>query len=143
MFCPSCGTNAKEGDLFCTSCGKSFAASQEIELHSFGPWGVNTCFSRPGTFVWMQKNNTKVILTNQRISGLSSFNNSPRFQVNYSDIIAKENFDYRLNLGPWKVLWLKYREAEKIKEVSIMCFGPASSNITTAFEIIQNNSPRI
>jgi hypothetical protein len=140
MFCPSCGMNVDERDLFCAACGKSLAGNQETELYSFGPWGVNVCFSRPGTFVWMQKNDTKIVLTNQRIYGSSTFTNSTRFQVPYLAILARENFDYRLNLGLWKVLWIKYRAAEKIKEVSIMCFGPNSAHITKAFDIISARS---
>jgi len=128
------------GDLFCSACGKSLSGNQETELYSFGPWAVNVCFSRPGTFVIMQKNNTKIVLTNQQIYGSSTFNNSIRFQVPYPTILAIENFDYSLNLGPWKVLWIKYMEPEKIREVSIMCFAPNSANITEAFKIISTHS---
>ena len=141
MFCQSCGTKADERDVFCKSCGKSLLANQETELYSFGPWAVNVCFSRPGTFVLMQKNNTNIVLTNQQIFGSSTFNNSLRFQVPYPTILAIENFDYSLNLGPWKVLWIKYMEPQKIKEVSIMCFGPNSEHIAKAFNIISLHLP--
>jgi hypothetical protein len=104
-------------------------------------FGVNVCFSRPGTFVLMQKNNTKIVLTNQKIYGLSIFNNSTRFQVPYTSILARENFDYRLNFGLWKVMWIKYTEREKIKEVSIMGFGSNSANIMKAFDIVNVRSP--
>jgi len=140
MLCPSCGVNLAERDLFCSACGKSLSGNQETELYSFGPWAVNVCFSRPGTFVMMQKNNTKIVLTNQQIYGSSTFNNSLRFQVPYPTILAIESFDYSLNLGPWKVLWIKYMAPEKIREVSIMCFGPNSTNITEAFKIISTHS---
>lgn len=140
MFCQSCRAQNAERDLFCSACGKSLSGNQETELYSFGPWAVNVCFSRPGTFVMMQKNNTKIVLTNQQIYGSSTFNNSIRFQVPYSKILAIENFDYSLNLGPWKVLWIKYMEPEKIREVSIMCFAPNSANITEAFKIISTHS---
>jgi hypothetical protein len=140
MFCQSCGVKVDERDGFCKSCGKSLS-SQETELYSFGPWAVNVCFGRPGLFVMMQKNNTKIVLTNQQIYGSSSFNNSKRFQIPYPTILAIENFDYNLNLGPWKVLWIKYMEPEKIKEVSIMCFGPNSAHIIKAFNIINANLP--
>jgi hypothetical protein len=139
MFCPSCGATVGEKDLFCTTCGKSLS-SQETEVYSFGPFGVNVCFSRPGTFVLMQKNNTKVVLTNQKIYGLSIFNNSTRFQVPYTLILAKEIFDYRLNLGLWKVIWIKFMEREKTKEVSIMGFGSNSANIVKAFDIVSARS---
>jgi hypothetical protein len=140
MYCPSRGVKVVELDQFCVACGKSLFGKQETELYSFGPWLVNVCFSRPGTFVWMQKNNTKIILTNQRIYGSSTFNNSTRFQVPYPTILSMENFDYRLNLGLWKVLWIKYVEPEKTKEVSIMCFGTDSVHITEAFDIITAHS---
>jgi len=140
MFCPSCGVNVGERDLFCTACGRKLSSNQETELYSFGPGLVNVCFGRPGTFVLMHKNDTKIVLTNQRIYGSSTLTNSTRFQISYSDILAKESFDYRLNFGLWNVLWLKYKEAEKIKEVSIMCFGPNSANIIEAFRIIGANS---
>jgi len=126
-----------EQDLFCSVCGKSLLpVNQEAELYSFGPWLVNVCFSRPGTFVLMHKNDTKIVLSNQRIYGVTTLTNSTRFQLSYSDILARENFDYRLNLGLWNVLWIKYKEAEKIKEVSIMCFGSNSAQITEAYKII-------
>jgi hypothetical protein len=140
MFCQNCGVKVDERDLFCSACGKSLHGSPETELYSFGPWLVNFCFSRPGTFVWMHKNDTKIVLSNQRIYGLSTLSNSTRFQVSYSTILARETFDYRLNLGLWNVLWIKYREAEKIKEVSIMCFGSNSAHITEAFKIISSHS---
>jgi len=140
MFCQSCGGKADERDLFCSACGKSLPCNQETELYSFGPWLVNVCFSRPGTFVWMHKNDTKIVLSNQRIYGISTLTNSTRFQVSYSDILARENFDYRLNLGLWNVLWIKYKEAEKIKEVSIMCFGANSAHIAEAYKIISAHS---
>jgi hypothetical protein len=140
MLCPSCGSTIADQDRFCSACGKSLVGNQETELYSFGPWGVNVCFSRPGTFVWMQKNDTNIVLKNQRIYGSSTFTNSKRFEVRYSTILAKEAFDYRLNLGPWKVLWIKYREADKIKEVSIMCIGSNSPHISQAFDIIQKAS---
>lgn len=138
MFCPSCGVNVGERDLFCTACGKRLSCNREIEVYSFGPALVNVCFGRPGTFVMMHKNDTKIVLTNQRIYGSSALTDSTRFRVSYSDILAKESFDYRLNFGLWTVLWLKYRDADKIKEVSIMCFGSNSPNISEAFRIISD-----
>jgi len=141
MQCPSCGVNLAERDLFCSACEKNLSGNQETELYSFGPWAVNVCFSRPGTFVLMQKNNTKIFLTNQQIYGSSTFNNSLRFQVPYPTILAIETFDYSLNLGLWKVLWIKYNTPEKIREVSIMCFATNSTNITEAFNITNSHSP--
>jgi hypothetical protein len=140
LSCPNCEMNVDEHDLFCSACGKRLSGNQENELYTFGPWLVNVCFSRPGTFVLMHKNDTKIVLTNQRIYGFCTLTNSTRFQVPYSAILAKENFDYRLNLGLWNVLWIRYKEAEKIKEVSIMCFGANSAHSTEAFRIISTHS---
>ena len=141
MFCQNCGTKVEGQDGFCKSCGTNVPSNQEIELYSFGPWLVNVCFSRPRTFALMQKNNTKIVLTNQQIYGASTFNSSLRFQVPYPTIIFTENFDYLLNLGPWSVLWIKYMEPRGIKEVSIMCFGPNSEHIAKAFSIINLHLP--
>lgn len=146
MFCPSCGMKVNDQDQFCMYCGKSLtggrksltAEGQETELYSFGPWGVNVCFSRPGTFVLMHKNDTKVVLTNRRIYGVSTLSqNSLRFQVPYNFILAKESYDYRLNFGLWRTLWIKYQESNQIKEVSILCISPNSHHINRAFEILQ------
>jgi hypothetical protein len=146
MLCPSCGMKANDQDKFCTYCGKSLTGGQEslaiktpeTELYSFGPLWVNVCFSRPGTFVLMHKNDTKVVLTNRRIYGISTLGrDSLRFQVPYSSIIAKESYDYRLNFGLWRTLWIKYQESNQIKEVSILCISPNSHIIDRAIEILQ------
>ena len=117
MFCSSCGMKVGEPDRFCSICGKSLTGKQETELFSFGPCGVSVCFSRPGFFVWTQRNSTKIVLTNQRIYGYSIFNKNLRFQVPYDTIIDREIFNFYFS----KVLWIQYRGVEKIREVSMMC----------------------
>jgi predicted amidophosphoribosyltransferase len=59
--CPNCGKQVSKNDCFCSMCGKALIRdqNQEMDVLSFGPWGVSVCFSRPGTFVWSQQNNTK------------------------------------------------------------------------------------
>ena len=141
MLCPSCGTRVLDQDRFCTACGKPLGNNQENVLHSFGPWGVNFCFGRPGTFVMMHKNDTKVTLTNQRIYGTSIHTNAHLFEVSYVTIIEKEVYDFRLNLGPWKVLWMKYQEPAKTKEISIMSFL-SGQDITVAYDILQKVQDR-
>ena len=136
MLCSNCGSNVGSQDRVCTACGKPLVGEQETVLHSFGPWGVNFCFGRPGTFVMMHKNDTKVTLTNQRIFGTSIHTNSHPFEVAYLTILEKEAYDFRLNLGVWKVLWLKYQEPGKTKEISIMKFQDGQ-DITIAYDIIQ------
>jgi hypothetical protein len=126
---------------FCTACGKPIAREQETVLHSFGPSGVNVCFGRPGTFVMMDKNDTKITLTNQRIYGTSIHSNARLFEVPYITILEKEAYGFRLNLGNWKVLWIKYQEPEKTKEVSIMSFL-SGQNIRIAYDILQKLTKR-
>src|SRR4030066_1267199 len=135
MFCPNCGMKIGEQDRFCSACGKSLTDEvNETELYSFGPWGVIVCFSRPGLFVWTQRNNTKILLTNRRIYGSSIFKtDSLRFQVPYDALLVTETFNFIL----WKVLWIQYREIEKIREVSIMCTPFNSYHITRAHELVQ------
>lgn len=144
MSCPRCGAKIGTQDRFCTACGKNLISlgenltggQKETEFFSFGPFGVNVCFSRPGIFVWMQKNNTKIVVTNRRIygSGSSIFGaGSLRFEVPYNAIIGKETFNYIL----WKVLWIQYREAEKTKEVSIMGNPPNYQHIKYAYNLLQ------
>ncbi len=123
-------------DRFCTACGKPLAVEQETVLHSFGPWGVNFCFGRPGTFVMMHKNDTKITLTNQKIYGTSIHANAHLFEVPYVTILEKEVYDFRLNLGYWKVLWIRYQEPDKTKEVSIMSLL-SKQDITIAYDILQ------
>lgn len=133
MYCPSCGTKAGEADSYCSKCGKSLTAQQETVLYSFGPWGTGICFSRPSFFTVIHKNDTKIVSTNQRLSGYSSFTNSLRFQMPYEAITNTEIFDYML----WRVLWIQYVEAEKMREVSIMCTMSNHEHIDRVNELVQ------
>jgi hypothetical protein len=133
-YCPNCGNKLDTTDQFCSSCGKPLTTNpeQERELLSFGPMGVSVCFKRPGFFTLTQQNDTKIILTNKRIYGLSSFSGKPRFEANYSTINVKEITNYAL----FKVLYLQYQDDQKTKEVSIMGNPSNYSNITHAYELI-------
>jgi len=133
MFCGNCGAKVDEKDSFCASCGKSLVANPQTELYSFGPWGTGICFSRPGFLTMIQRNNTKIVLTNEGVSGYSSFTNSERFQIPYSAIVATEIFDYIL----WKVLWIQYRDGQKNLEVSIMGTAANHQSIVTAQNIVK------
>lgn len=135
MSCPNCGEKINPQDNFCTACGKNLTTEQETVLYSFGPWGTGICFSKPSFFSIIQKNNTRIELTNHKISGYSKFTNSPRFEVHYNSIIAKEIFDYML----WKVLWIRYQEAQKTAEVSIMCTISNQQNITNIDNLIDTH----
>jgi len=116
MYCGNCGEKIDEKDSFCPSCGKSLVGDGRAELYSFGPWGTGVCFSRPGFLTLIQKNNTKIVLTKDRISGYSTLTNSERFQIPYNTIVAMEIFDYLL----WKVLLIQYQDGQKRLEFSIM-----------------------
>lgn len=135
MNCPNCGEKTTEQDNFCSKCGKKLTTSQDTVIYSFGPWGTGVCFGKPSFFSMIQKNNTRIELTNSKISGYSTLTNKPRFEVPYNSIIAEETFDYML----WKVLWLRYQEAEKTAEVSIMCTISNHQNITNSLNVIETH----
>jgi hypothetical protein len=133
MYCGDCGAKVDEKDSFCASCGKSLVADDRAELYSFGPWGTGVCFSRPGFLTLIQKNNTKIMLTNDRLSGYSMLTNSERFQIPYKAIVMTEIFDYLL----WKVLWIQYQEGQKKLEVSIMGTATNHQSITMADNFVK------
>jgi hypothetical protein len=147
MFCPNCGAKMGETDRFCTACGTNVPSAapgeaEEKELYSFGPMGVGICFRRPGLTVPIVRNSTKIVLTNRRIRGSPQASIIPtklllfkaQFEVPYDTILATEQFGYLVN----KALWIQYRDAEKTKEVSIICSPRISGNISRAYELIQN-----
>jgi hypothetical protein len=133
MSCPICGEKINEQDNFCTSCGKSITKIQDRVIYSFGPWGTGICFSKPSFFTMIQKNNTRIELTDQKISGYSTFSRKPRFEISYNSISAQETFDYML----WKVLWIRYQDAQRTAEVSIMGTATNHQNITNIQSIMQ------
>lgn len=143
MFCPNCGTSLGDTDQFCPECGKSVAReAQETELYSFGPQGVGVCFRRPSLSTPIIRNSTKIVLTSRRIRGYPQGSFVPtrllpfkaEFEVAYNTILATEQFGFLVN----KALWIQYRDAEKNKEVSVICSPRISGNISHAYEIIQN-----
>jgi hypothetical protein len=108
---------------------------RETELYSFGPMSVGICFSRPGFLTAVAKNMTRVVLTNKRIYGVPQgpfFKGKARFHVPYDSIISIEQFSLHIN----KVLWIQYREAEKTREVSIICYGLNSQHASQAYELL-------
>jgi hypothetical protein len=135
MNCHKCGEKINEQDNFCAACGKNLTKEQDAVLYSFGPWGTGVCFGKPVFFSVIHKNDTRIELTNQKISGYSTFTNKPRFVVPYNSIIAAEIFDYIM----WKVLWLRYREEEKTAEVSIMGTVTNYQNITNTHNFIETH----
>jgi hypothetical protein len=109
----------------------------EKELYSFGPMGVRVYFSRPGFFTPMARNITRIVLTDKRIIGepkrignLPFFKDKAGFQVSYNSIVSTERFSFFFKKG----LYIRYRDAEKTKEVSIISSG---QNISQAYELIQ------
>ncbi len=110
---------------------------QEKELYSFGPMGVRICFSRPGFFTPVARNITRIVLTDKRIIGepkttgtLPFFKDKAGFEVPYNSIVSTERFGFFLNKG----LYIRYRDAENTKEVSIVSSG---QNISRADEIVK------
>ena len=147
MLCPSCGKEIGATDQFCPECGKKLTsqAQEEMELLSFGPFGVGICFRRPGLTTPIIRNSTKIVLTNRRIRGDAQAPGGiipkklvlfkAQFEVPYNTILTTEQFGYLVN----KVLWINYRSAgEETKEVSIICSPRISENISRAYELIQN-----
>ena len=132
--CSNCENQVNENDNFCSVCGKVLIETQNKEstIFSFGPWGISVCFSRPGMFVLTQQNNTRIILTNRRIYGVASFSGKLRFEVSLKAITHCENINYML----FKVLYIQYQEAERVREVSIMGNFANYDNITRASELI-------
>jgi len=105
---------------------------QESEILSFGPWGISVCFSRPGFFVMTQQNITQITLTDRRIYGVASFSGKLRFEVSLKAITHGENINYML----FKVLYIQYQEAERVREVSIMGNFANYDNISRASALI-------
>jgi hypothetical protein len=132
--CSNCGTQVDENDNFCSVCGKALIETQnkENDILSFGPCGISVSFNRPGLFVLTQQNNTRITLTNKRIYGVASFSGKLRFEVSIKAITYSENTTFAL----FKVLYIQYREGERIKEVSIMGNFANYSNISRASELI-------
>jgi hypothetical protein len=133
-YCSNCGNQVNENDNFCSVCGKALIETQnkENDILSFGPWGISVCFCRPGLFVLNQQNNTKITLTNRRIYGVASFSGKLRFEVSLKAITYSENITFAL----FKVLYIQYREGERIKEVSIMGNFANYGNIARASDLI-------
>jgi hypothetical protein len=132
--CSNCENQVNENDNFCSVCGKALIEpqNQESNILSFGPWGISVSFSRPGLFVLTQQNNTRITLTNRRIYGVASFSGKLRFEVSLKAITYSENTTFAL----FKVLYIQYREGERIKEVSIMGNFANYCNIARACELI-------
>lgn len=131
--CPTCGEEIVGEARFCPKCGTTLLkdafherSKKERTLQKFGPFGVSIAFARPGIFVWAQRNNTEIVVTNQRIYGrrtspiLLRFFETPggdlRFEVPLNAIIRVERADFLLN----KAVYIRYQTAESVKEVSII-----------------------
>jgi hypothetical protein len=135
MNCPNCGAKISEQDNFCAACGKNLSKNQETVIYSFGPWGTGICNGKPSFFTLIQKNNTRIELTDQKISGYATLSGKPRFAIPYNSIIAQEIFDYML----WKALWMRYQDAQKTAETSIMGTATNHQHITNIQNIIQTH----
>mgnify|MGYP001766734980 CR=1 FL=1 len=168
-FCIRCGNRLAEADRFCPRCGQPAAApvepgaaqghllriedaaasaappSDEQELLSFGPLGVQIYRGRPGVFSLCQQNNTRVILTRQRLLGTQK--GTPlippglliydpkklRFQVPLGDILAMEPCTLLLARG----VWIRYRQGPKEAEVSILGAVFISHHLDRLLQLLQ------
>ncbi|MFB3888082.1 MAG: zinc ribbon domain-containing protein [Candidatus Bathyarchaeia archaeon] len=135
MSCPNCGATINDPASFCPLCGKALHDQRETVLYEFGPFGVNVCFRRPSFFTVTQRNNTKIVLTNRRVYGVSTFTGKSRFDVPYEAVVNIEVFNYLL----YRVLWLQYRKSDKLAEVSVMCAAAHQHHIARAYDSIQRS----
>jgi len=135
MNCPNCGEQIHEQDNFCAKCGKELTKIQDRVIYSFGPWGTGVCNGKPSFFAMIQRNNTTIELTNQRILGISTLTKKPRFEIPYNSIINQESFDYML----WKVLWIQYQDTQKTSETSIMATATNHQHILNIQNIIETH----
>jgi hypothetical protein len=137
VTCPKCGSLTGNADRFCSFCGASLMEAPETVLYSFGPWGTGICFKRPRFFTVIQKNDTIITATDRRVCGESSFKRGTlRFNVPYKEVHSMEVFGYTL----WKVLWIRYQEANRLLEVSIMCPSTNAQHIHWLYEFLQKST---
>ena len=136
-ICPECGRDVGE---------KTASEKEERELYSFGPLGVTIYYSRPSMFALTFRNMTKIVLTDKRIYGypkgslapteLLPFKSKAQFQAPYDAILATEQVSFGLQKG----VWIRYREEDKLKEVSILCSPVNSHHIPKTYELLQNRT---
>jgi hypothetical protein len=140
MFCPNCGGNTKTTDRFCSNCGKPLTGqTEERTLIQIGPMGTGVCFKRPNFFTVIQKNDTRIVATDRRICGESTFKRGKlRFNVPYSEVVSAEVFGYML----WKVLWIQYVHAGETLEVYIMATLSNAQHIPWMHEYLKKNLHR-
>jgi hypothetical protein len=129
VYCMLCGVEVGPGGGACPRCGAPPAtpgAEPEQVLYRCGPMGVGVSFARPGLWVWTQRNNTEVVVTDRRLCGVRTLPawffarrrkeaGKVVFNVPYAAVVAMERADYLAN----RALWLAYREGGATREVAI------------------------
>ncbi len=99
---------------------------REQILFRFGPMGVSIRSRRPGLFVMARRNNTEVVATDRRIYGVRKLpkftlarhrgkSDQIVFDIPYPKVLQMERADFLAE----KVIWLRYQDPEKVKEISI------------------------
>jgi len=74
---------------------------EKVLLH-FGPFGTGVCFNRPSFFTIIQKNDTRIVVTDREICGELTFKrNSLMFNIR-CEVVSIDLFGHTL----WKVRWL-------------------------------------
>ncbi|MEN6342437.1 MAG: hypothetical protein ABFC89_07735 [Methanospirillum sp.] len=116
-------------------------AGGEEELYRFGPMGISVSTGRPGLFVWAQRNNTEIFLTDRRLYGrrtgprlgrIFGGGDAPAFEVPLGEIVAIEPADFLAN----RAVWMRYRTQEGEKEVSIIASALCHGSIVRLMELL-------
>ena len=160
MFCQKCGRAADATARFCIACGAPLTAEaptqgpaeaqtppggagEERVLHRFGAFGVGITWGRPALFAWTKYNMFEVVLTDRRVCAVrnpsvarmlvSSKRGQLYFQVPLADVVSMELLTFMSR----KAVWLKWREGEATKEVSIECNVFKSGDILRFHQLLQ------
>ncbi len=97
----------------------------ENQILRFGSFGVGVTFGRPSLFRWSKSNTHEIVLTDRRIllvrkpSVARTLFARKRGRVDLDVPLADILETKRLTFFGRPVVWLKWREGEKTREVSI------------------------
>lgn len=124
-------------------------ADTEQRLFAFGPFGVSVCEGPYGIFRWQKQNVTAIELTDRCIRGIPgrafgflrrrSRPGSPSFEIPYAAIVSAQLLPHPARLGLMQVLDITYREAERVREISIASYN---ERVEKALTILQRNAPK-
>lgn len=106
------------------------AGAEETWL-AFGPLGYEHCFSRPGLFVWTQKNNTQFVLTNRRLCGMRR--GQVLFEIPIGWIGDMQVFPFMLG----RALWMQFWDGSGWKELTILGAALCHAQIDRTHELLR------